>query len=170
MTQKLWEDDQLLPDAVFNRSRRCARSCGPSSGNDSAQMRTVPRVSTLHEKQVRSKEVLWEFRRVEEYVRALMEKGTLKTLRERKVKLVLCAESGLGKLHIMKNGTTCWRGRQWSRGVREECPPPPPKKEGQMQKASAIVGRGLDSPQHSLFQARVSPECLDGVRLVCLHQ
>ena len=45
-----------------------------------------------------------------EYVRALMEKGSLKTVRERKVKFVLCAESSLGKLRIMKNGTMCWCG------------------------------------------------------------
>ena len=41
----------------------------------------------------------------------------------------------------------------WSQGVGEECHlPHSHKKKGQMQKASAIVGRGLDSPQHPLFQ------------------
>ena len=46
-----------------------------------------------------------------------MEKGKLKTVRERKVKFVLCAANGFGKLHFLKNGTICWRGRQWSQGV-----------------------------------------------------
>ena len=77
-----------------------------------------------------------------------MEKGTLKTVRERTVKFVLCADSGLGKLHIMKNGAMCWRGRQRSQGVRKEC-----LQNGQMQKVTAVIGRGWDSPQHSLFQA-----------------
>ena len=76
----------------------------------------------------------------------------LKTVGERKVKFVLCAESGLGKLHIMKNGTMSWRGRQWSQVVLGGVP-----KGGQTQKVSAIVGRGLDSPQHSLFQAELKP-------------
>ena len=46
----------------------------------------------------------------------------LKTVRETKVKFVLCAESGTGKLHIRKNDTTCWCGRQWFQDVVEDCP------------------------------------------------
>ena len=56
-----------------------------------------------------------------ENVQALVEKGMLKAVRETKVKFVLCADSGLGKLHIRKNGTTCWCGRQWSHSVSDEC-------------------------------------------------
>ena len=41
MTQTLQEDDQLLPDTVFDRSRRCAKSCKFRAGDDSAQMRTI---------------------------------------------------------------------------------------------------------------------------------
>ena len=52
-------------------------------------------------------------------VQALVEKGMLKAVRETKVKFVLCADSGLGKLHIRKNGTTCWCGRQWSQSVSD---------------------------------------------------
>ena len=47
-----------------------------------------------------------------ENAQALFEKGVLKAVRETKVKLVLCADSGFGKLHIKKNGTTCWCGRR----------------------------------------------------------
>ena len=57
-----------------------------------------------------------------ENVQALIEKGMLKAVRETKVKFVLCADSGLGKLHIKKNGTTWWCGRQWSQIVSYECP------------------------------------------------
>ena len=42
-----------------------------------------------------------------------VERGMLKTMRGRKANL--CVESRLGKLHVTKNGTMCWRGRQWSR-------------------------------------------------------
>ena len=58
----------------------------------------------------------------QENVQALVELGMLKAVRETKVKFVLCADSGLGKLHIKKNGATCWCGRQWSKSVSEECP------------------------------------------------
>ena len=47
----------------------------------------------------------------QENVQAPVEKGMLKAVRETKVKFVLCADSGLGKLHTNKNGTTCWCGR-----------------------------------------------------------
>ena len=57
-----------------------------------------------------------------EDVQGLVEKGMLKAVRETKVKFVLCADSGMGKLHIKKVGTTCWCGRQWSQSVSEECP------------------------------------------------
>ena len=55
----------------------------------------------------------------QENVQALVEKGMLKAVRETKVKFVLCADSGLGKLHIKKNGTTCWCGRQWPKACRK---------------------------------------------------
>ena len=96
-----------------------------------------------------------------------MEKGTLKTVRERKVKLVLCAESGLGKLHIIKNGTTCWRCRQWSQGVLEECPPLPLQKNGQMQKASAAgwTVPSIRCTRPSVMRRRL--ECTDGFTPGC---
>ena len=56
---------------------------------------------------------------------------------QKKVKFVLCAQSGLGKLHIMKHGTTCWCGRQWSQSLGRV------PRGGQMQKMSAIVGLEL---------------------------
>ena len=90
-----------------------------SSGDDTAKMRTS--LVRLHFARRASSQQgglvgnSGELKR--EDVRALMEKGMLKTVRE---KFVLCAESGLGKLHIMKNGTMCWRGRQWCEGVLEE--------------------------------------------------
>ena len=119
-------------------------------------------VSTLHEEPVRSKEVLWEFRQVEARGRqGVEEKGMWKTVRERKVKFLLCAESGLGKLHIMKNGTML----AWSPMVTL-CVGGVPK-GGQMQKVSATVGRGLDSPRRSLFQAELNAI---GLRLVSSRQ
>ena len=57
-----------------------------------------------------------------EDVKTLVQKGMVKTAREKKVKFVLCAESGLDKLLTTKHGTTCWCGRQWSQNVLEECP------------------------------------------------
>ena len=51
-----------------------------------------------------------------------IERRMMKTAREGRVKFVLCAESGFGKLHIKKNDTVCWCGRQWSQQVEEECP------------------------------------------------
>ena len=36
----------------------------------------------------------------------------MKTTRESKVKFVVCC--GCGKLHVRKNPTTCWCGRQWT--------------------------------------------------------
>ena len=56
-----------------------------------------------------------------EDVKALVQKGMLEAVRETKVKFVLCAESGTGKLHIKKNDTT-WCGRQWFQYVMEESP------------------------------------------------
>ena len=44
----------------------------------------------------------------------------LKAVPVTKKKFVLCADSGFGKLHIKKNGTTCWCDRQWSQSVSEE--------------------------------------------------
>ena len=57
-----------------------------------------------------------------EHVKALVEmveKGMLKAVRETKVKFVLCADSGLGMLHIKKNGAACWCGRRWSKVCRK---------------------------------------------------
>ena len=73
-----------------------------------------------------------------ENVQALVEKSMLKAVRETKVKFVLCADSGLGKLHIRKNGTTCWCGRQWSQSVSDELP-----RGGQMLKMFACAGLEL---------------------------
>ena len=56
-----------------------------------------------------------------EDVKALVQKGMLEAVREAKVKFVLCAESGMGKLHIKKNDTT-WCGRHWFQQVMEESP------------------------------------------------
>ena len=51
-----------------------------------------------------------------------IERGMMKRAREGKVKFVLCTENGFGKLHIKKNDTVCWCGRQWTQRVWEECP------------------------------------------------
>ena len=118
-------DDQLLPDAAFDR---VSSLCEVVQAVQVPQV-TTPRkcahlshVSALHKEPVCSKEVLWnsgESKR--EYVRALMEKGTLKTVRERRVKFVLSADSSLGKLHIMKNAfavpgrVTCQEGSRLRR-------------------------------------------------------
>ena len=40
-----------------------------------------------------------------------------KNTRENKVEFVLCAGGGAGKLHIRKNRTICWCGRQWTQVV-----------------------------------------------------
>ena len=69
-----------------------------------------------------------------EDVKALIQKGMLEAVRETKVKFVLCAESGTGKLHIKKNDTT-WCGRQWFQYVMDGEP-----RGESMQKMSTIVG------------------------------
>ena len=45
-----------------------------------------------------------------------IEQSMFKNTRENKVEFVLCA-GGAGKLHIRKNHTTCWCGRQWTQVV-----------------------------------------------------
>ena len=107
-----------------------------------------------------------------------------KTVRERKVKFALCAEGGLGKLHFMNNGTMCWRGRQWSQSVLEECPEADGCRKclqslaagwtgGDVQVSdfqSMLVKSGCTgSPKHfavlALPERHVSDECRDGLRL-----
>ena len=46
-----------------------------------------------------------------------IEQSMFKNTRENKVEFVLCAGGGAGKLHIRKNRTTCWCGRQWTQVV-----------------------------------------------------
>ena len=48
-----------------------------------------------------------------DHIKDQIERRMMKTAREGRVKFVLCAESGFGKLH-KKNDTVCWCGRQWS--------------------------------------------------------
>ena len=83
-----------------------------------------------------------------EDVKALIEKGMLKTVRETKVKFVLCAESGTGKLHIRKNGTTCWCGGLVSRcaGGVPSLPPSPPKKTDRCRKRLRSLAVGWTVP------------------------
>ena len=57
-----------------------------------------------------------------DHIKDQIERRMMKTAREGRVKFVLCTESGFGKLHIKKNDTVCWCGRQWSQQVEEECP------------------------------------------------
>ena len=69
MTQ-LWEDDQFLPDAVFDRSSLCEVVWAVQVPQVTTPHKCAqPRVSTMHEEPVRSKEVLSGFRRVEARVR-----------------------------------------------------------------------------------------------------
>ena len=136
MTQKLWEDDHLCSGAVFrHRWSLCevvqARFLRCRLRANAHNCHASPLCTKSQFAAMRSCGNSGELKR--EYVRALVEKGTLK----RKVKFVLCAESNLGKFHIIQNGTMCWCGCQWSQGVWEEC------KSGQMQRASPIVGRGV---------------------------
>ena len=46
-----------------------------------------------------------------------IEQSMFKNTRENKVEFVVCAGGGAGKLHIRKNHTTCWCGRQWTQVV-----------------------------------------------------
>ena len=46
-----------------------------------------------------------------------IEQGMIKNTRENKVKFVVCASGGVGMLHVRKNPTTCWCGRQWTQVV-----------------------------------------------------
>ena len=46
-----------------------------------------------------------------------IEQSMFKNTRENKVEFVLCVGGGAGKLHIRKNHTTCWCGRQWTQVV-----------------------------------------------------
>ena len=46
-----------------------------------------------------------------------IEQSMFKNTRENKVEFVLCAGGGAGKLHIRKNHTICWCGRQWTQVV-----------------------------------------------------
>ena len=68
-----------------------------------------------------------------EDVKALVQKGMLEAVRETKVKFVVCAESGTGKLRIKKNDTT-WCGVSGFNMCGGE-----PRGES-MQKMSTVVG------------------------------
>ena len=46
-----------------------------------------------------------------------IEQGMKKNTREDKAKFVVCAAGEVGKLHVRKNHTTSWCGRQWTRVV-----------------------------------------------------
>ena len=50
-------------------------------------------------------------------IKDLIEQSMFKNARENKVEFVLCVCGGAGKLHIRKNRTTCWCGRQWTQVV-----------------------------------------------------